>query len=274
MTLSLSTFALGWWFAGPAGEWPLRTGEFLLRARGWGFDTVQLADNCHPESWSWSDHEAVAAAARHLGLRVEWGCRPLTEKNLRFHLDLCALYGASVLRVVVDGAGHEPAPAEVVTLLRSAVPLLERNGVVLAVENHDRFPSAVLASILREADAAVVGACLDTANSLGAGEGLEWVAGHLAPWVVNIHLKDVRIRRFDHAQGFTVEGVALGRGILGRDQFHRLCGPMRRLRGVTLEQWTPPAPTLAETLEREMRSLEASLPVLDEWFPGLRQSGE
>ena len=57
-----------------------------------------------------------------------------------------------------------------------------------------------------------VGICLDVANSFGTGEGLETVMRRLRPWVFNLHVKDVCIRRIDTLMGFLIEGCPAGQG--------------------------------------------------------------
>ena len=81
--------------------------------------------------------------------------------------------GSPLLRVVLDTDDHHPSADEAVSTLHSVLPDFERAGVCLAIENHDRFPAAVLARMLQRLDSPHVGICLDTANSLGCGEGLE-----------------------------------------------------------------------------------------------------
>ena len=96
-----------------------------------------------------------------------------------------------------------------------------------------------------------VGICLDTVNSFGALEGPEVVVAALAPWTVNLHLKDFYIRRVEHQMGFLVEGRPAGQGQLDvpwlLDQFR----PNDRNLSVILEQWPPPQVTIEETIAME-----------------------
>ena len=86
--------------------------------------------------------------------------------------------------------------------------------MTLGIENHDRFPAATLRDMIEAAGTERIGVCLDTANSLGAGEGLEAVVSVLAPLVVNLHVKDFHIARLEHLMGFTVTGRPAGAGML------------------------------------------------------------
>jgi sugar phosphate isomerase/epimerase len=81
-----------------------------------------------------------------------------------------------------------------------------------------------------------VGICLDTVNSFGSLEGPEVVVETLAPYVVNLHVKDFTIRRVVHQMGFIIEGAPAGQGRLNIPWL------MRQLPGgisAVLELWTP-----------------------------------
>ena len=101
-----------------------------------------------------------------------------------------------------------------VTTIEGLLPEFERAGVVLAIENHDRFKARTLAGMLERLGSEHVGICLDTVNSFGALEGPEVVVDVLGPWTVNLHVKDFAIFRAGHLMGFTVEGRPAGQGRL------------------------------------------------------------
>ena len=62
-----------------------------------------------------------------------------------------------------------PAPARVTALLKEAAPLFDE--LTLGIENHDRFSAGTLRGMIEAVGCDRIGVCLDTANSLGAGEG-------------------------------------------------------------------------------------------------------
>ena len=95
-------------------------------------------------------------------------------------------------------------------IIREVLPAYREAGIRLAIENHDRFRAHELVAIIAATDADYVGICLDTANSLGADEGIWEVARTLAPHTLNLHVKDYRIERLDHQMGFTVRGAPAG----------------------------------------------------------------
>ena len=66
--------------------------------------------------------------------------RGLLDDAVARHLEVARALGSAILPVVIDAPGFEPPPDEVVAALRRLAPALERAGITLAIENHDRFP--------------------------------------------------------------------------------------------------------------------------------------
>ncbi|TVR45332.1 MAG: sugar phosphate isomerase/epimerase, partial [Puniceicoccaceae bacterium] len=161
-----------------------------------------------------------------------------------------------------DGPGYEPADDDVAGLLREAVPELERFGLVLGIENHDRLPAARLAALVDAADSERVGICLDTVNSFGSCEGPAEVVAVLAPHTVNLHLKDFTIRRLAHNMGFELTGTPAGRGRLRIPWLLDAVARYGRCTTAILELWPPPAETPAATIRREQAWVGESLAAL------------
>lgn len=245
----VGSFAFGWAVA--RGTPPLNEHGLLRFAQEHGVGTVQIADNLPVHTWPAERLARFVAAARDAGIGIELGARGLTDEHLARYLDLCARSNARLLRFVADAHPYEPSPEALIAILRRAAPALEDAGVTLALENHDRFPAAVLREIVEQAGSASIGVCLDTANSLGAGEGLEAVTRLLAPLTVNLHVKDISIRRLPHMMGFIVEGRPLGEGQLPIGWAMRQVEQGGRCRTVILEGWTPEEASVAATLARE-----------------------
>ena len=96
-----------------------------------------------------------------------------------------------------------------------------------------------------------IGICLDSVNSIGAGEGLEWVADRLAPYTVNLHIKDFSIRRFPNNMGFTVAGAPAGKGMLDLPMIMEKLTKYNRCQSAILEQWVVPENNLDDTIKKE-----------------------
>ena len=259
----IGSFAFGW--AAAHGTPPLDEHSLLAFAREHGITLVQLGDNLPVHEWSAERLGRFVEASRDAGIGVELGARGLTEEHLRRYLDLCRVLRATLLRFVPDAQSYQPTVDELVALLRNAAAALAAAGVTLAIENHDRFPAAALRHIVEEAGTRHVGVCLDTANSLGAGEGLAAVTDILAPLTVNVHVKDVAIRRLPHLMGFHIEGRALGDGQLSiRDTLERVAS-YGRCGSVILEGWTPLGTMMEETIARERADAAVGIERLKRW---------
>jgi sugar phosphate isomerase/epimerase len=115
----------------------------------------------------------------------------------------------------------------------------ERAGVVLAIENHDRFPAAMLRHLLEQVGSRAVGICFDTANSFGCGEGPREVLQTLRDWVVDVHVKDFRARRIVSKFGFVIEGAPAGEGLLDLAAVLGIFGEAGSRASVIVEQWPP-----------------------------------
>jgi len=207
------------------------------------------------------------ARARDGNIRVQLGTQGMDEDHLRTHLALARRFRSPFLRLVLDTPGDEPGVDEVVARLERILPEFEAAGVLLAIENHDRFPSATLADIVRRLGPARIGICLDTVNSFGALEGPEIVVPNLAEFTLCVHVKDFDVRRVSHRMGFVVEGTPAGRGRLDVPWLiDRLAGVPRSLDWI-LENWVPPADTLEQTIARERAWAEEGVRYLRRVLP-------
>ncbi len=251
MQLGISSYTYGWAIGvpghGPAR--PMDEQDLLDRARRHGVKLVQVCDNL--PLLGLSEDRVVRFRERSIeeGVRIEVGSRRLTVEHATEMIALARRLGAGLVRFVVDGPDHHPGAGDVVRVLRAIVPMLE--GERIGIENHDRFPAATLRSIVEQVGSDRVGICLDTANSLGAGEGLATVVAELAPWTVNLHIKDFQIVRLPHLMGFQVEGRPAGGGLLDIPWLLAELGRHGRCETAVLELWTPPEPTLEDTIAKE-----------------------
>jgi len=261
MRRGVSSFAFGWAVQDARGAFSETT--LLAFARRHGVQVVQLGDNLPVHEMSPERLATLIESAADAGIELEFGAAGLTEEHLRTYLLLCARCGVSLLRFVADAEGYAPSPNELTALLRNGLPELETAGVSLALENHDRHGAATLRGIIEAVGSPRVGICLDTANSLGAGEGLGYVSEILAPLTLNLHVKDVAIRRLPHKMGFLIEGRPLGEGQLHIAETIRRVAAAGRCRSVILEGWTPPAGEIEDTLRREHASAEAGIILLE-----------
>lgn len=270
MKLGISSYTYSWSVGVrgyPLPPEPLTAPNLLDRAARMGVHVVQIADNLPLHRLSESELDSLKKRAEGLGINIEVGTSGIAHEHLRTYLQLAKHFKSPVLRLVMDTAYHRPPVDEVVDTLKAIVPEFEQADVCLAIENHDRFASNILNGILERVGSTHAGICLDTANSFGALEGPEVVLQTLAPWVVNLHVKDFIIYRASHRLGFTIEGHPAGKGRLDIPWLLNELRSNNRDPNAILEQWTPPAEKLEDTIARECKWAEESVLYLRKLIP-------
>jgi sugar phosphate isomerase/epimerase len=102
------------------------------------------------------------------------------------------------------------APAE--QSVKLAEPIVSKNDLLLAIENHKDYRAAELMDLLQRLGSRHVGACVDTGNSIALLEEPLEVVRTLAPRAFTVHLKDMAVAECD--DGFLLSEVPLGEGFL------------------------------------------------------------
>lgn len=262
MILGLSSFTYGWsvGVAGHLPAHPFSAGDLLDRTIGAGLRCLQIGDNLPLHALEPEAQAALRSRLQAAGVRLEIGARGLTDRHLAHYAGLCAFFGAPLLRFVIDDAGYRPSMDTVQRIIENSLPVLQQQGLTLGIENHDRFRARELAGLMERIGSRQAGICLDCANSLGAGEGLEYVSSVLAPYTVNLHLKDIRISRLPHLMGFVVEGAPAGQGMTDFPALLAQAAAYGRCQSAILEQWVPPEADPGATAAKEqdwaMQSLQ------------------
>lgn len=253
MQLGIGTYTFAWTIgvAGFMPKQPLSVGQLLDTAHQLGVKRVQFCDNL-----------PLLNVDFKTDLTIEVGTRGLTEANLLNYLEVCRRFHSPFLRVVIDDLGYHPSEKEVIAVIQTVIEDFKKANVILAIENHDRFTVASLVRIIQETDPKWVGICLDTANSLGAGEGIREVVMALAPYTVNLHIKDFTIKRVWHNMGFVVEGCPAGKGMLDIPWIVEQLRPYNRCISATLEIWSNPETTIEATVEKEANWAKESISYL------------
>jgi len=252
------TWAIG--IPGKEPEKPMTIFQLIEKATELGVPVLQVADNLPLDRFSEIELFKIRNYAEDLNIKIEVGARGMTAENREKHIELAVFFQSPILRFVIDGPGFEPGLEEIYQIVKNAVPVLKENNIILAIENHDRFKAAEFAEMVEKAGSEFVGICLDSVNSMGAGEGLETVIEKLAPLTVNLHVKEFSVKRVFHKMGFVIEGCPLGKGMLPVAELIQKVSP--RCQSAILEQWTPPEETIEKTIEKEARWAEASITYL------------
>ena len=258
MVFGLSSFTYGWAVGtkGPDNYWdepekPMTEMDLLHKTLKAGMTCLQVGDNLPLHLFSMERIEQFRSAVSQNNIRLEVGARRLDREHLNRYIDIASVFNSPLLRFVVDGEQYEPDSAEIIAVIKESIPRLKENNLVLGIENHDRFKAKELSFIMQAVDSEYVGICLDCVNSIGAGEGLEWVASTLMPFTVNLHVKDFIIQRVGHQMGFTVTGTPLGKGMIQLPSLLEKLYKYNRCESAVIEQWVTPEATLTETIRKE-----------------------
>lgn len=268
MQLGIGTYTYGWAVGvkGALPATPMDEYGLLTAARHAGIRLIQVGDNLPLHTFPAARRRTFSGALREYGITLELGARKMTESHLKRYILLCAEMNASLLRFLVDEGRFKPDLKEIEQVIRSQRGLLKDTQVSLALENHGRLKAAELRSLVEHLGYEEVGICLDTVNSLGAGEGIGSLLETLAPYTLNLHIKDFMIKRLPHQMGFIVEGRPAGKGMLDIPGLLRKLGKMNRCRTAVLEQWTIPGKTIVQTVEKERQWASIGLKYLNSFF--------
>jgi sugar phosphate isomerase/epimerase len=101
--------------------------------------------------------------------------------------------------------------------LKLALPVVEKQEIRMAVENHKDLEAPDLADLIKKLDSAMAGVCIDTGNSIALLETVEQTVAMLAPHVFTTHIKDMGVE--EYADGFLLAELPLGTGFVDLAKF-------------------------------------------------------
>lgn len=260
--LGIGSYAFRW--AGGIGDHippePITPIEILDRAAELGIGLVQFADNIPLHQQTSDAITVLAQRASALGITIELGMTGCDPALVGAYLHLARTLGANLLRIAPSAEESARGDKDVAALFRAILPAARAADVTLAVENHFHLPSPRLVTIIEDVADANLGVCLDVANSIACEEWPAETIALLAPYAVNLHLKDFRIALDRHGVGCTIVGVPLGQGLTDIDSVYDVLARHGRT-GINtiLEHWLPWQGSLVPTLEQEMTWLEQSV---------------
>ena len=252
MQLGIGSYAFAWSIGVPGHlpQSPMDVFTLVKTAADLDVSLVQIADNLPLHQLAPEKLQQLIDHCERLKVAVEVGTRGLNFEQVEEYLDIAVKFKSPFLRLVVDDDGFEPEPSDIVRVINKLIPLLEERNVMLAIENHDRFRAHQLSQIVQDTDPGRVGICLDTANSLAAGQGIGEVMQYLAPYTINLHIKDVVITRVPSNMGFTVSGCPAGEGVIDIPWLLETLSKNPNFFSVTLELW----PNFREDLDQTIRT--------------------
>ena len=166
-----------------------------------------------------------------LGMYLEGIVRaPADEKDAdRFEAEIrtAKACGADVVRTVLSPGRRtrsSPRPTTSPSFaerakksLKIAAPIVRKQKVQLAVENHKDYRVEELAALMKTFGDEFIGVCLDTGNNVALLDEPLATAKALAPWTFTVHLKDMGVE--ESKDGFLLFGSA-ARSRTARPQGH------------------------------------------------------
>jgi sugar phosphate isomerase/epimerase len=171
-------------------------------------------------------------------------------------------WARELIRTLPEIAGKYATDAKLIPpVVRQILPVLEREGVRLAIEN-GKTPAADLRAALDEVNSPHVGLVLDMVNSLAIPEGWKYVTQLLAPHTMCVHYKDFTIKRAWHMMGFICEGMPAGQGLVETEWLLNELKASPYDYNVIIELWPPEQPKLQDTIDLEQAWAVESVPYL------------
>jgi 3-oxoisoapionate decarboxylase len=264
MRLGISSYTYTWAVGVPGSlpAKPLSAFGLVDKAAASGLKLVQIADNLPLEKMKEDELINLRKFGAGKGVEIEMGGRGLTPEHTINCLEAAKSLNSPILRMVIDGAGYEPDINFVISIIKELVSEFKSMKIKLAIENHDRFKAREFEKIIQSVGSEWIGICLDSVNSMGAGEGFEEVSRILLPYTINLHIKDFTIRRVSHKMGIIIEGAPAGKGMLKIKDTVESLKKLNRCRSAILELWTPPEKEIIDTIIKEERWANESIDYL------------
>lgn len=262
MRLGIGSFSYPWAVGVPTfPQLPEPMDAFLLleAATFLEVETVQYSDNLPLTNLSERQLTDLAQRATAANIKIEVGMRGIDPSDIRTHLAIVKQLGGDYLRIRTDDINQHWNADQVIERLFALTTEFEDAGIRMALENIDRFTTYDLVGMVEALGEDAAGVCLDTVNCFGAAEGPASVIETLAPYTLNVHIKDFVVRRQPHQLGFVIDGATVGQGQL---DVPALLAQMPLTTSVTLGQWTSWNNDLQAACREEALRVEAGIAYL------------
>lgn len=259
--IGLSSYAFFWQLSDKVSE-PLSIHDALRRTAELGVGLFQICDYAPLDSMSDDELAAVRRTADSLGITLELGTKGIRPEHLLRFLHIARILEANLLRTMFNVPGHAPDTDEATAIFTKILPAFEAAGVRIAVETYEQVPTARILDVIRRVDSPYLGICSDPANTVAALEMPREVIDAVAPYVLNMHIKDFAFSRKEGWVGFTYSGAPLGEGLLDYDYMAGKIQPAQRNINQIVEHWLPWQDSEAETIRLENQWTQQSLEFL------------
>ena len=174
---------------------------------------IQLCENLKYAGYSRETLERLADYLREKNIAVELGMYGATYENLKRHVELAKLFGASFLRLAVgekkDGVDTDP---KVLAATLNRVLAEDEGNIEIGIENHFDLTTDEIISVVESAKNPRLGVVYDTTNAIHLMERPEETLEKMAPYLKSVHLKDFKMDKTEAS--ITMNGRVWGEGSL------------------------------------------------------------
>ena len=222
--------------------------ELLNKAIEFEVKLVQFADNLPLEKLSRTELDELNSFADNNEISLEVGTKGIEEEHLMKMLDIAVQLNSPILRVLPAFFGSTAIMKEVEVKINRVLPLFEKEGIVMVLENTEAFKAEEYVGLIQRVNHPNFQMCVDLANALGIMEGPEFVLEKLVPYCGNFHFKDVVVKRSETVVGFTIYGAPAGQGDLSLPWIIEQLELNHKSPSIIIELW----PTWTNSIEETM----------------------
>lgn len=275
-TLHLSGLGESWGYEdNHAYEKAIDLTKLMEMSAEWGLDGLHIT-NVDLESRDEKRLAEVKKAAESNGLYLEYNvsfdapCDPRVNSTVKDALLTANAIGANLVKYSLDIKRPRPLYGtcmhpDVMTQLgerynefKANIPLMEELGLKIAIENHcDTYADEVI-WLIEQLEHPMIGACIDTINSLLVLEGPEEAVNKLAPYAFCCHFCDNEV--IVDADGTHSIGVAIGKGDIDCGKVLQTLKDKSPMDRVTFEiEWPVGKDSIEVAREKEIQACVESI---------------
>ena len=275
MKLGLHTYTLHLWGLGQ--NWGIVADprpkamnllQLMDKAVEWGLDGLHIT-GCDLETKDDQRLEEVRAGAESRSLYLEYNFSrdeefdPRLTDRIEDGIQIAEKLGADLAKLSLDirrprplygSCFHPDVMRQLCTCydeVTAVLPLLDRTGIRLALENHTETFADEILWLIENVNHPLVGACVDTVNSMGVLENPEAAVKKLAPYAFANHFCDHKLDRDQF--GIRFHGVALGDGDIDCFKTYQTISELSPTDRITFEiEWDIGEDPLEVAREKEM----------------------
>lgn len=222
---------------------------------------IQICDNIPLHKLSDEKLQDGKNLTEKYGIRIETGTSGYDFNHLIRYIEITRHFNSGILRTVLKRDKNNLSNDAIIDQICRIIPLLESNGIALAIENHFDHSPFELGSLIKKIDHPLVRICIDPLNSLTRLCGINETFNELKKYIITAHVKDVKIER--KGTSFLISGCPLGEGLMGIEDYLKNIHELNPECNIFLEQWMDPLETIQKSVEKEMAWVKEGMSFLD-----------